>query len=368
MSQSMRGSTLPQQQTSGLRRAGAAWQRLMAPPDPPPGASKAQRELAWRGQLASIFLPVVLLLVLAPIPTALNNPPQLITLITISCVYVMMFFLNRAGKVTLVGVIVVMCIEFGLIASIVTTPGYIGLSDIPLFDLLVQALMVAIALLSPWWVFAVAGCNILFIVIAFVALPHAQDLNQQLARNFGAIIEPAIILEVILAFLLFILMQRLLREINRADSAEAIAELERKTLEQQQREIELKNQLEVGIQEILTTHVQVSNGNFSARVPAKQGSILWQIAFSLNNLLARLQDYDLIKRENEQMRRAILRYADAVRQAKGSQQPLKLEHTGTPLDGLLVDLNNVSLQPSQRAQSYPSASAVPGSLKKRART
>src|SRR5258708_19848012 len=63
--------------------------------------------------------------------------------------------------------------------------------------------------------------------------------------------------------------------------AEIIA-LERANAEQ-------KNQLEAGIQLILQTHVQTANGNFNARAPLTKDHVLWQIAYSLNNLLARLQ-------------------------------------------------------------------------------
>ena len=50
-----------------------------------------------------------------------------------------------------------------------------------------------------------------------------------------------------------------------------------------------KQELESGIQQILQTHVQVANGDFTTRAPLTQDHLLWQVAHSLNNLLARLQ-------------------------------------------------------------------------------
>src|SRR5207245_259510 len=50
-----------------------------------------------------------------------------------------------------------------------------------------------------------------------------------------------------------------------------------------------KYELESGIQLILQTHIQVANGDFTTRAPLTQDHLLWQVAYSLNNLLGRLQ-------------------------------------------------------------------------------
>lgn len=50
-----------------------------------------------------------------------------------------------------------------------------------------------------------------------------------------------------------------------------------------------KEELESGIQLILETHVHVANGDFATRAPLTQDHLLWQVAYPLNNLLARLQ-------------------------------------------------------------------------------
>lgn len=50
-----------------------------------------------------------------------------------------------------------------------------------------------------------------------------------------------------------------------------------------------KKELEEGIQQLLQTHIQAANGDFNVRAPLAQDHVLWQIAYSLNNLLSRIQ-------------------------------------------------------------------------------
>ncbi len=144
----------------------------------------------------------------------------------------------------------------------------------------------------------------------------------------------------------------------RADRAEEIAELERHEIERQQREIEEKQQLDMGIQQILQTHVQVANGNFSARAPLGRENVLWQIAYSLNNLLARLQGYHQMQDQVQRNRAAITYLVQAIQQAKRKGVPLLVERTGTPVDALILEISTRSI--SENGQGNGSmASPIP---------
>jgi hypothetical protein len=104
--------------------------------------------------------------------------------------------------------------------------------------------------------------------------------------------------------------------------AEIIA-LERSNAEQ-------KYQLEAGIQLILQTHVQTANGNFSARAPLTEDHVLWQIAYSLNNLLARLQRLSQADIELHQTKLNAARVVGSLQaQANYVQSELGLIHTET---------------------------------------
>jgi len=104
--------------------------------------------------------------------------------------------------------------------------------------------------------------------------------------------------------------------------AEIIA-LERSNAEQ-------KHQLETGIQLILQTHVRTANGDFSARAPLAQDHILWQIAYSLNNLLARIQRLSYAETELHQTKLKATRVVASLQaQANFVQGELRAIQTET---------------------------------------
>ena len=145
--------------------------------------------------------------------------------------------------------------------------------------------------------------------------------------------------------------------------AEIIA-LERANAEQ-------KYQLEAGIQLILQTHVQTANGNFNARAPLTEDHVLWQIAYSLNNLLARLQrlsqaDIELrqtklnatrvvasfqaqanyIQNELGMIQTESERLTEALRDAKEKDRPISTPPSHTLLKPLYNELGGNYLQPA----------------------
>ncbi len=145
--------------------------------------------------------------------------------------------------------------------------------------------------------------------------------------------------------------------------AEIIA-LERSNAEQ-------KYQLEAGIQLILQTHVQTANGNFNARAPLTEDHVLWQIAYSLNNLLARLQrlsqaDTELrqtklnsarivgslqaqanyIQNELRMIQTESERLTEALRDAKEKDRPILAPPSRTLLKPLYNELGGNYLQPA----------------------
>jgi hypothetical protein len=84
--------------------------------------------------------------------------------------------------------------------------------------------------------------------------------------------------------------------------------------------------------------MQVANGNFGARVPLDHNNVLWSIAGSLNNLLARLQGWrqDALRLQRTEM--AIQQVLQDIQLAKKRGEPLKAYRTGTALDPLIAEL------------------------------
>jgi len=180
-----------------------------------------------------------------------------------------------------------------LMVTIVQAQGGLPLNWLPTYDLLALPILVA-SVNGTWrtpWIFFVA--ILAFIVGDFLLQPHAlitaagassfDDIAHEttLVALWGMINRPiGLCLAATIAG--SISAYSVERAIRRAERAEEIAALEHTMAEQ-------KRQLEVGIQQILQTHVQVANGDYGARAPLSQDNVLWQIANSLNNLLNRLQ-------------------------------------------------------------------------------
>ena len=131
-----------------------------------------------------------------------------------------------------------------------------------------------------------------------------------------------------------------------------------------------KYELESGIQQILQTHVQVANGDFTTRAPLTQDHLLWQISYSLNNLLGRLQSLSQaetnlqrakleftrqagstqvqaqqIKMELQQIHAEANLLVEALREAKAQEHPIWVPQSRTLLDPLCRELTGNYLQP-----------------------
>ena len=132
-----------------------------------------------------------------------------------------------------------------------------------------------------------------------------------------------------------------------------------------------KHELESGIQLILQTHVQVANGDFSMRAPLTQDHLLWQVGYSLNNLLGRLQrlsqaeaelqrakiefrrhlgstqvQAQQIKAELHQIHAETTMLVEALREAKVQDHPIWVPPSRTLLNALHRELVGNYLQPA----------------------
>jgi type II secretory pathway pseudopilin PulG len=97
--------------------------------------------------------------------------------------------------------------------------------------------------------------------------------------------------------------------------------------------------------------MQVANGNLHARVPLDQHNVLWTIAGSLNNLVARLQRWrqDAIQlRQNEQ---ALQQLLYNIQMARREGKSLQAYTTGTSLDALIQEVSKWRAAPQQHNQS-----------------
>lgn len=348
--------------TSERRPTGplSVWYRLTSPPEPAKTAPFQERELFRRGRTGSQISIILFFLLFVSFPAAFagSNPLLIGILVASLLVLCLALIFNRLRRVNLAGILVILSVITGPTANIITTPGGISTSALPIFSLLVLSLMCAVSFLPPAWVFVVAAINILFTLFVLTSLPSSGELHHLLHTAFPAVAIPIILSQFIVATVAYIWVRGARLAILRADRAEEISALERRELERQQLEIEQKQQLDMGIQQLIQTHMQAANGNFSARAPLMKENILWRVAYSLNNLLARVQSYqqaNIQQRRNQEALNFLIR---AVQQAKEAGEPLRVQRTGTPVDALIIELSSLRFDDpsSARHLDFPSSS------------
>jgi hypothetical protein len=102
--------------------------------------------------------------------------------------------------------------------------------------------------------------------------------------------------------------------------------------------------------------MQVANGNFTARAPLMKENVLWQVAYSLNNLLARLQSYQQLDVQQKKNQEALNYLIRAVQRAKKEGEPLQVQRTGTSVDALIIELSSLRFGDPPAHPNTPSPS------------
>jgi hypothetical protein len=323
------------------------WYRLFAP-TPPIGrlATLKEREQVRRGRLASIILAVELFLIQLPvIPVVASAPNHAVVLPWFLAGIVALLaaiYFNRRGHLTVAGLLMVGSIEVTMIVKIITTPGGISVFYLPQFDILIQPILIAVALLAPWTAFAVAGFNVLFIIAALSAGPHAPDLTAALhtPSAVGDLFAVPVMVQILTAFFGWITVRNLLAALKRADQAEQIAALEHMLAKSRDQLEERNKQLEEGINAIIQTLQQVSNGQLRARVMLPSQNDLWPMVKQINNFFDRYQRRAEADAVLDVTRGAATELATEIYQSGQQGRHLRLPpRRGTPVDAVIVALS-----------------------------
>lgn len=312
------------------------WYRLVAPAEPQ-NATSRDRERVRAGRLSSIILLIIFGFGLSLLPNALSSKTHafLYTVLAAMVLNIGSLLLNRQGKVIMVGIITVVVVEAAFIMVDLTLSAGLSTGALKIFYLVILTELIAVSLLPPKSVFLVMLGNGLFTWAAITFQNRAADLNITTLSSYYNVLTTPLALQIIVAIVTYLWVQGATQAIARA---EQVAELERTLAERDRAAAEQKEQLELGIQHILQTHIQAANGNFEARAPLAKENILWQVAYGLNNLLARLQR--AIQSENELQRThmEVGRLLEAVRNARTRRHPIQAQKSGTMLDPLAQEL------------------------------
>ncbi len=339
------------------------WYRWFTPA-PPQGrlATLKEREKIRRARLASIILAVQLLFIELPVvPVVANAPNHAIVLPWLcGCIVALLvaFYANRRGWLTLAGLLMVGSIEVTVMIKILTIPGGLSTFYLPQFDILLQPILIAVALLAPWSAFAVAALNVSFFLSVLLLGQKTADLLVVLhdPTRVGDLFSVPIMGQILTAFFAFLIVRDLLAALKSADQAEQLASLEF-MLAESRRETEGRNmQLEAGIGEIVQIIRQVSTQQGEgkrARVHLAQEHPLWPVGMQLNLFLDRYQRARESDAQLEATSTAIHELANAIYQSMRAGHPLLLPpRRNTPLDAVLIALGNQDHQSMNRTPQH----------------
>lgn len=345
------------------RRSGGLdwWYRFSAPPESISEGSFLGRETYRQGRLISTVLLLQLVLTFFLLVTIgiFINHAVVPSFVIMAALLVVAALLNRRGHILYAGIIAVVAVDFSMLLNILS---YHALSTfvLPMFDLLVIPELFAVSLLPPRAVFINAAFHICFIIAALTFLfPQSAELSALLRSSdlLQALMRP-IMMQVMVAAIAYFLVRSTARAVKRADRATSIAMLEQEMAEQSVLIAEEKQQLEGSIRQIVAVHMQVANGDYSARVPLGEGNALWEIAGPLNTLLSRLQHYRQDSYLLEKMNEAINHFLQARSRAGNSS--VAWQKTNTPIDSIAQQHNSFarSTQPIRRSDQPTSHNQI----------
>ncbi|GHO63523.1 hypothetical protein KSC_024150 [Ktedonobacter sp. SOSP1-52] len=318
---------------------GGWWIRLTAPPgtanyDQAP--TYQERDRLRRAGLTSIVAPAVFI---APVLLVqqISDPGTMGAIISLMIVSLFALFLNRVGRQQFAALLLIFSMEAIIEGTIATAQGGLGSGWLLTFDLFAVPLVGAGVLLNRRYIWFFVLLHIACILGDFYLLPHTKDLNDLITLWHGPSIAFArpIILQILLGPLTFLALRSMDQAIDRANRAEEVAALEREIANS-------KQQLERDAQTLREALAQIASGNFKVRAQVPQGTVLWDIARSINNMLQRLERYGLSEHELNRTKQEAQVLASALDDLAAGRRPLWPGRAGTLLDPIIDRLSSMS--------------------------
>jgi hypothetical protein len=266
-----------------------AWYyRLTCPPPLKEGATFEQREMMLRCKRASalIFFLLIVMVLVALIPLFGGNKIIWVVVIEEFVVLPLCWIPNRYGKITLVGLLLIISMNGGMYTTLLTSAythkAGLTLVDQQIFLILFYGGVVASILLSFWVSLAVNLLNVALTAYLLVFAPHASLPGSDFFTLFRvgqeAILIPGI---------LWIVMTQFQQAVARANQGEEVARLTRQLALEQTARAQQGDALERSVADIGKILTALANGEREARIPPMGQSVLYPIAGPINHLLDR---------------------------------------------------------------------------------
>jgi hypothetical protein len=197
------------------------WLRLTSMPADPGDTSFDSQEILRRSRLASwLFLGMIVVLLLIA-PLAVGSTGTAVALLGVFFGIIIAIIFNRIGWVTASAIVLIVMLTAGIFGSIVSEPNGITMFDLPGYDGLMIAVVMAASILPPVSAFIVAAINAGLIVLDYTLQPHAVDVvaNERLYGSVALLARPIAFLFIV-AVVSYLWVQGTHREIKRANRAE----------------------------------------------------------------------------------------------------------------------------------------------------
>ncbi len=291
-------------------------------------ANFSYRERARHWRLAGTTIPIFILFLLTQFPQAITNqnPAPLLALYIELGVCILALFLNWKGHVTTAGILTLIAAYTQGTFTMLHYPEGLTVNDLYLLDLTIIPNVLVLAFFSAKSLFPIVCLNVIQIWTILMYGPHDSTLTHQLQTTAFQTLFHIYALQLVTALSIYLLAYSAEHALAHACETQDGISFEVKIQEQQQQELEKKRQLDDGIQQILQTHVAVANGDLSARAPLHKDHDLWQVASTLNNLIARLQSQsNTIHELKQQIRMEHKRTDHSLKAIKQQREP---ENTG----------------------------------------
>jgi hypothetical protein len=332
------------------------WYDQTAIPDAPATASFGKREAARKSHFLSTIIFWLLFSFVLFIPGCFVVPNHYIIYADIGmlvfCVIAIIF--NRARQPQTAGILLTIGFELALTAIIFTTRPF-DEPSIQQYELFVLGELLCVSLLAPNSVFIVMLYNIAIIATSlFLPLalqPRTASFIQDLQTQWIPVLVRPVAIQVLVASVCWLWVRSAAQAIRRADRAEMVAKLEHELSEQ-------KRELEVGIQQILQTHVDVANGNLKARAPLNHDNALWQIAKALNNLLVRLQRASQAEVQLQRVEEAVHTAVQELQYMEQTGHGSRISLTQTGIDPLIVAVQGKTIVPTLPIRPSPKFTTI----------
>lgn len=320
------------------------WYALAAPPAASKDSPLHERAFIRKSRFTSIILLIEMIyhvLYLYIVVVAIHAPTAALPIsITIGC-FVIGIILNRFRQLRAANIIAFVAIELSMCFFFIGQSfgaGGFSLNNLAVLSILVSPDIIAVSLFPVWVALSLSTFNCMFVIIILAFFPKTPDMVHQLAIIGPLDYFQAVSIQAVVTLVSLFWANSTLHEMKRADNAEEVNKLIQALMTHQKAALQNKQQLEESIQKIVAVHSRVANGDFNVRVPLDHGNVLWSIAGSLNNLLARAQSWRQDAQRLQQTEMAIQQALHAIQQAKKQGTSQRLQKTGTRLDPLVAEI------------------------------